>query len=118
MTSIDWINALQREGVDRETAERFLEWHLANREPWREFQQRAIRLCETTSGRVSAKWIVEAIRAETKLSISNSITAYYVRVFEIKNPQFRGRFKKNSIKGLSSSPNVPAEQKQGDLWAR
>ncbi len=105
-----WISKLIEKGVPELTARMFLDYHQQNLHIWEAFEKLTLRVIAKKKV-VGAKAIVERIRWDEEIEydrefkVSNSYTAYYARVFEIKYPQHSGFFKMKPIQGLLSEVN-------------
>lgn len=77
---------------------KFVEYHLANPEIWKEFEALALKLIEGGVNHYGAKCIMEVIRyhrtvnTKGKFKIDNDFTALYARQFARKYPQHKDFF--------------------------
>lgn len=102
-----WIVKLIEADVPKETAIKFFEYHMERQHIWKEFEKFALKVV-SAGKKIGAKAIVERIRWEVEIEqcgefkVSNSYTAYYARIFQIKYPQYADIFTTNEVKGLNS----------------
>lgn len=79
-----------------EKRERFELFNKANPEVYKLYKKMALEIC-AKGERVGSKHIVERIRWEHKLKVSNDFTAYYSRRFVADFPYYKHLFKLNPL---------------------
>lgn len=94
---------LREMGVPIMTILKLCIYHMGQKEVYQEFRARALKQIKQGATHLSAKHIMEQVRAETKLSIKNEFTSYYGRVFVIEFPQYKNLFDFKEVKGLKAA---------------
>lgn len=112
MKQITWRDiyaALRKQGVDHKTALRFVCWLDKNRELWEAFEHCAM-LGIHSGKRQGAKGVMEDVREHYKLEnknadfkCNNSYTAYLLRAFLVKHPEYHDRFETRELRGLKDA---------------
>ena len=102
------LEAMMREGLDRETAIKFFKYHNERPEIFTAFEKKTLARIANNE-RVSGKLIVEQLRDEDPIpdhtgpKVSNTWTSAYVRAFVIKYPEHRHLFQLNELMGVKSA---------------
>jgi hypothetical protein len=98
MNLSDVYTHLMRCGYTRTQIEKFKAYHDHNPDIWREFETEALRLGNSGVKYYSADDIMHGVRLILQRETNNNFTAYYVRVFAFKHPQFKSMFKYRNVK--------------------
>lgn len=98
------VSRLVELGVERERAEKFVEFHVENKEIWFGFVEKALALLGKGQRRWGAKAIFEVLRYETAIGaksrqqaadahkLNNNLTSLYARLWAVKYPHFADFF--------------------------
>lgn len=105
-------------GVRVQSIEKVIQYHFANLETWRQFEDITLGLIDEGFTFWGAKAIFEVIRFQRRkkigtdgFKISNSYTAYYPRIFIAKYPQHANFFKLKRVRGFR---DIRAEDTDGN----
>lgn len=97
---------LVADGLDPETAEAFIEYHLSRKEIWHKYEQLALMGIKSGLKKWGSKGIMEVVRLMLSIQnrkyipICNSMSAYYSRLWRFKYPQYKRFIREKRIRGL------------------
>lgn len=105
-TIAEFHRFLIADGLDPETADAFIEYHLSKKEVWNLYEQLVLKAIE--SGRFKRWGSKDALvfvktclkMRGVKCFIHNSFSAYYSRLFKFKHPKHKKFLREKRIKGL------------------
>lgn len=102
-----FLQFLIDEGLDEQTAREFIEYHLSKKELWIAYEEVTI-MC--INSKLKKQWGSKELMVYALLKLTmqrkeeyphtNSMTAYYSRLFRYRHPQLGKFLREDKIKGL------------------
>lgn len=112
---IEWIRqALDELHLDKETKEKFIQWHIGTPSVLILFFQKTRQLIQGGRKHFGAKCIMESIRfdyavkAKDDFKVNNNYTAYCARLFAKRYPEYADFFEYRTVRGLHGKGSTGA----------